>query len=179
MTSTDNIGRRPVLLSILPGYCDKFVPECETGNLPPTLSSLFNEEFLEMSYLDLLKKCEESFFSITVTQQQAKHLEKVTRSQADSKMWFQYRASCVTASKFKAAAHTNKSSPSQSLIKTICYPESHKFTSEATQWGCTHEESARDAFFRNSKDHHANLKIERCGLVVNPCYPHLGACLMV
>ena len=157
----DGIGRRPVLLSILPGYSDKFVPESETGILPPTLLSLFNEEFLELSYLELLKTCEESFASIRVTQQQAKHLEAVTRRQADSKTWFQYRAGRVTASKFKAAAHTNKSSPSQSLIKTICYPESHKFTSEATRWGCTHEESARDAYFRNSKDHHTNFKIER------------------
>ena len=129
----DGIGRRPVLLSILPGYSDKFVPESETGILPPTLSSLFNEEFLELSYLELLKTCEESFASIRVTQQQAKHLEAVTRRQADSKIWFHYRAGRVTASKFKAAAHTNKSSPSQSLIKkAICYPESHIFTSEAT-----------------------------------------------
>ena len=133
-------------MSILPGYCDKFVPECEVGILPSTLSSLFNEEFLELSYLELLKKCEESFCSITVTEQQAKHHEEATRDQADSKTWFQYRAGRVTASKFKAAAHTNKSSPSQSLLKTII-----------------------------SKDCHANLKIGCCGLVVHPCYPHLGA----
>ena len=47
----ESIGRRPVLLLILPGYCDKFVPECEVGTLPPTLSSLFSEEFLELSYV--------------------------------------------------------------------------------------------------------------------------------
>lgn len=49
----ESIGRKPVLLSILPGYCDKFVSECEVETLPPTLSSLFN---LELSYLELLKK---------------------------------------------------------------------------------------------------------------------------
>ena len=43
------------------------------------------------------------------------------------------------------------------------------------QWGCTHEKSAPDAYFRISKDCHANLKIECCGSVVHPCYPHLGA----
>ena len=32
----ESIGRKPVLLSILPGYCDKFVPECEVGTLDPT-----------------------------------------------------------------------------------------------------------------------------------------------
>ena len=84
---------------------------------------------------------------MTITEQQAKHLEEATRGQADSKTWFQYRPGRVTASKFKAAAHTNKSSPSQSLIKTNCYPESHKFTSEATKWGRPHEETARDTFF--------------------------------
>ena len=117
----ESTGRRPVLLSILPGYCDKFVPQSETGVLPPTLSTLFKNEFLQLSYPELLKECEESFLSITVTQQQAKNLEEATRTQADSKTWFRYRAGRVTASKFKAAARTNKSSPSQSLIRAICY----------------------------------------------------------
>jgi len=32
-------------------------------------------------------------------QQQAKHLEEATRTQADSKTWFQYLAGHITASK--------------------------------------------------------------------------------
>ena len=59
----ESIGRRSVMLSILPGCCHKFAPECEVGTLPPTLPSLFNEEFLELSHLELLNKCEESYNS--------------------------------------------------------------------------------------------------------------------
>ena len=41
---------------------DKFVSECEVGSLPPNLSSLFNEEVLELSYLELLKKMRKLLF---------------------------------------------------------------------------------------------------------------------
>jgi len=44
--------------------------------------------YLQLSFTELLKKCKENFLSITVTQQQAKHLEEATRTQADSKTWF-------------------------------------------------------------------------------------------
>ena len=49
MTCTDNW--MPALLSVLPGYSDKFVPGCETEILPPTLLSLFNEEFFWNSHI--------------------------------------------------------------------------------------------------------------------------------
>ena len=101
----DGIGRRPVLLSILPGYSDKFVPESETGILPPTLLSLFNEEFLELSYLELLKTCEENFASIRVTQQQAKHLEAVTRRPLTKNLETVYNDDTLLKISFKREWH--------------------------------------------------------------------------
>ena len=53
------------------------------------------------------KKCESIFENLAVTQEQAKNVEVVTCAQALSKVWFRYRTGRITASRFKAAAHTD------------------------------------------------------------------------
>ena len=40
----------PSLLSIVPGYCDAYIPLSESGSLPKPLTSLFNEELMDASY---------------------------------------------------------------------------------------------------------------------------------
>ena len=166
---------KPVLLSIIPGFCDEYIPRCEKGVLPLPLIDLFDKEMLEATYMDLLMKCEEVFNSLSVTKEQAQELEEVTRNQSLSKLWFQYRAGRVTASMLKAAVHTDATQPSQSLIKKICYPESCTFTSEATEWGLKHEKTALEAYYSDMKKKHSNFKVEASGLVLHPDYPHLGA----
>jgi hypothetical protein len=68
-----------------------------------------------------------------VTVDQCDNLEKYTKDQAKSKMWFRYCAGRVTASNFKLAVKTNLTNPSQSLITSVCYPESRKFYSKTTR----------------------------------------------
>ena len=82
--------------------------------------------------------------------------------QANSKDWFALSAGRITASKIRAAVHTNIEKPSVSSIKTICYP------SKYTRWGCDHEEEA-------VKEYEKGLQISPTGLVIHPSYPHLGA----
>ena len=82
----------------------------------------------------------------TMLMQHCEMVEQVTRSQAHSKLWYVYRAGRITASNFKSAVHTNPSNPSTSLIKKICYPQSYKFKTEATQWGLDHEQLAIASF---------------------------------
>jgi hypothetical protein len=60
---------------------------------------------------------------------------------AKSKMWFRFRAGRITASKMKEVCRTHLVKPSESLIKSVCYPGENKFTNAATQWGCDHEKS--------------------------------------
>lgn len=99
---------------------------------PPLLSELYKTNFLHLLYHELLDQCDEVFDSLAVTEDQAVNLENETQGQAKSKLWFQHRAGRITASHFKAAACTDATQPSQSLIKSICYPEAYKFNSAAT-----------------------------------------------
>ena len=43
----------PAILSIIPGYCEAYIPVQE-NDLPPPLSDLFKEEYLGTPYTDLL-----------------------------------------------------------------------------------------------------------------------------
>ena len=55
---------------------------------------------------------------------QANLVEEMTRTQGDSKLWFQQRAEWIIASKLRDVLHTDYSQPSISMIQSICYPTS-------------------------------------------------------
>lgn len=124
--------KMPSVLSTVPGYCDQYIPKSESGCLPKPLNGLFQGEFLELSNTKLLEECEEIFTNLNVSDEQAKAVEESTKGQCNVKLWFQHRAGCITASKFKDAVHTDVTQPSQSLIKRICYPESCRVVAEST-----------------------------------------------
>ena len=110
-------GGKPVLLSVVPGFCNDYIPRCEKGVLPLPLISVFDNGMLEATFVDLLVKYEEVFSHLAVTSEQARVLEEATKNQSLCKLWFQYRAGRITASLLKAAVHTDAGQPSQSLIK--------------------------------------------------------------
>ena len=77
--------------------------------------------------------------SIEVIDYMAQAVEKETRKQNKTALWFKYRAGRVTAFHMKAVCHTDVINPAQSLMKSIYYPEAFNFTSKQTNWGCRHE----------------------------------------
>ena len=118
------------------------------------------------------------FQSYSITHEQAKQIELKTREQAGSKIWFQQWAGRVTASKFRAAAHSDVAQPSQSLITSVCYPESSRFKSTATEWGCKHEVTALEAYKRQVWQNHADVTVSKGGLCVDIAYPFWELLLM-
>ena len=74
---------------------------------------------------------------LQITDEQASLVEVETRGQANNKGWYAYRAGRLTACHIKAIAHTNTAMPSPSLIKRICYPELHRFSTQATRYSGT------------------------------------------
>ena len=68
---------------------------------------------------------------------------------------------------------TDPGNPSQSLIRRICYPEIHNFSSKATKWGCEHETSARSAYTDIMKDVHSGFVCKESGLAISITYPFI------
>ena len=72
-------------------------------------------------------------------------VEKETRLQIQSRLWFIFRAGRV---RMKSVYHINPENPSQSLIKTICYPEEFSFDSKKTAWGSKKEKRAQEFYLK-------------------------------
>ena len=62
----------------------------------------------------------------------------------------------------KAVCHTQLTSPSQSLIKAICYPEAFKFVARSTSWGCDHEKIALQHYEHVAMEKHDDLRLTKC-----------------
>ena len=142
-------------------------------NFPEPLSMLHKPAYMELEYHELLEACEA--VKVDITKEMALAIEKETRLQSNSKLWFKYRAGHVTASRMKAVCHTDPTNPSQSLVKAICYPEMFCFTSKQTAWGCRHEKSAWEIYTQTVKGEHTNLSVCDPGLLINHNWPFIGA----
>ncbi len=172
-SSINKSKSKPGILSIIPEFSDKYVPMYSLPEFPRPLSLLYDPNNLKFDYHELLKKCES--ICVDVSQQMAVAVEKESREQYKSRVWFHYRAGRITASKMKSVCHTNPANPAQSLIKQVCYPPMHTFTSKQTKWGCTHEKAARDYYEKRMKKSHTAFSNTNSGFVINPEWPFIGA----
>ena len=103
-------------------------------------------------------------------------VEKDTRPQAKCSGFFRHRAGRIGASVSGTAFHTNLAQPSQSLIKTICYPHLYKAqSSKAIRHGRRYEDYAIKAYETQMKATHVNFQLQRCGLFINKEHPFLHA----
>lgn len=127
---------------------------------------------------DLVESVKSTMQSYQVTNDEICNLEKETRLQSKCTLWSVHRAGRITATNFKLAVHTNPNQPFISLVKKLCYPQQHAFTSSATRWGCEHETTAVEEFFDWFTLEHENPELSGCGFVINKNYPFLGAVLM-
>ena len=110
-----------------------------------------------------------------MSQEQVYCVEQETRNQSKNLLWFKFRAGRITASLMKRVSKTDPNKPSQSHVKQISYPELVKFTSKATQWGCSHENVALNFYTSKMRVHHENVSVEDCGFYISHQFLHIGA----
>ena len=161
---------KPVVLSLIHPYSDSYIAK---SNRVQTIPDLFDNKFLKMEYHELLKACADVRIELPETDRAL--IEKDTRKQAGTSLFYRHRAGRIGASLSKQASHTNPAQPSQSLINTICYPKLFTFTSAATEHGCRHERLAITTFEETMKTKHKNFKIQQCGTFIHPEHQWLHA----
>nr|XP_033935033.1 uncharacterized protein LOC117443188 [Pseudochaenichthys georgianus] len=129
---------------------------------------------LQLSPTELQNACQD-FRQEELTQPQVQAVEEETRNQSLSPIWFSQRAGRITASRLKQVLQTSLAQPSKSLIKSICYPEAHKFSTAATRYGCKYEATARKQYEGVQSLHHQGFSCKDSGLWLNPQWPYMGA----
>ena len=92
-------GKPAAILSIVPSFCEAYVPLQVKGDLPSPLKNLYNESFSSLTYPELLLKCEEAYNNLSITSNQANLVEVKTRNQSNSKIWYQQRAGRIKSTK--------------------------------------------------------------------------------
>ena len=164
-----------VLLSLINGFNDNFVPLYVKGVLPQPLTALYNQKYQEMPLPEILKACEALFDTVTITPEQATTVELETRGQSKCELWYEQRAGRITASNLRKVLHTDFSKPSVSLLKTICYPHTMKFYSKACEYGQQHEADALHIYSNNMKIAHPFYELLKSRLVLDTENPFIGA----
>ncbi|XP_063078672.1 uncharacterized protein LOC134468728 [Engraulis encrasicolus] len=128
----DGKSCRPAVLSVVPGYATSYVPKAVRLDLPEPLTSLYDKKARDLSLAELQEQAEGIFDDLAVTEEQSDIVEEETQAQSKSRIWYDQRSGRVTGSTFRAATRTDIRKPAVSLMRQICYPKSHVFTSEAT-----------------------------------------------
>lgn len=162
---------KPAVLSVLPGYCDRYIPSALSSDLPLILTDLYRPGNLTLGYYDLLKQADKTV--LTVTDQQCQAVEMKTRDQSNSRLWFRMRAGRITASKFKNVCCTDPANPSLSLIMAVCHPDTVRFKTAATSYGCQHERDALKHYKETSP--HNQVCVSPSGFFISAEHPYFGA----
>ena len=166
-----------MLLALTDQFSDSYIPLYEQGLLPKPLSLLYEEVLI---FSQLLNKSESIYHNTKLTADQVKKVEEMTREQVNSKLWFQQQCGHVTASKLRAALHTNYSKPLKSLLQsTYLLPSSNTILLQSLciQYGYEHEDTARKAYMEVMGKEHNSFKITKVGLVLDANNPFIGASL--
>ena len=139
------------------------------------MRDLYQPQNEELTYSELLEVCKQVM--ISVDNEDVTKIEMFTRDQNKSSAWYTQRAGRITASIMKSVCVSDPGNPAQSIIKRVCYPDSTKFKTAATAWGCEHESSARVAYINLMEFSHTASSCKESGLVVSLTHPFIGASL--
>ena len=115
---------------------------------------------------------DEHIFNMTVTDEEIRETERLTRGQNKNSLWFDKRKSLLTASNFGKAAKT-KVEPSKKL-KAMLYAN---FTTEAVQYGIESEERAVVIYIKDMSEKGITVKVDEVGLLQSKETPFLAASL--
>lgn len=159
------------ILTVVEPFSNNFITDVTIKKL----TNLFSSQNTKLPWKELLGKCRDVEHKLCITKCESEKIELETRKQSKSKKWFDFRTGRITSSNMKAVCRTEVDAPSVSVIKKICYPFAHNFSTAATEWGKQHEKEARLKYTAELEKRHKNFSITENGLIINPDFPFIGA----
>uniref|UniRef100_A0A672LW45 YqaJ viral recombinase domain-containing protein n=1 Tax=Sinocyclocheilus grahami TaxID=75366 RepID=A0A672LW45_SINGR len=148
-----NTGARSAILSVLPHYCEDFKDPIQPIRNLKSLTSIRNTSLDGSDFSTLQQHCQTIISTADVSEGQAAQIERRTRGQHNSSLWFAARAGRITASCMHHVYATDINSPALSTVKKVCYPKHGPETADTT-WGIRQEENARKAYISKTRGQH-------------------------
>lgn len=128
------------------------------------ISRLFNTSHKEADLNDLVTFGDK--IQLKMDPSEIAKVEVETRSQSSNSLWFKLRIGRVTASVFKDVCRTSIAHPSKTLLKKMCFPDTEPLKVRSLEYGRKTEIEALRKIKSQYKKQHANLEIQKVGLIV-------------
>lgn len=126
--------------------------------------------FKEIQHVESLLKID-----FNINKKDVESVERKTRAQHKSKLWYKFRARRITASQFKSCCTASHKNASSGLIKRIINPEKFRFSSKFTNWGHANESNAVVIYVNLMEKNHKYFKIKSPGLIISIETPYFPA----
>lgn len=112
--------------------------------------------------------------SLRITEDKVREIERNTRQQRLSSLWFSSRRYRITASNFGTVLTLQRRTKPDNLVLQILRPKS--FSSAATNYGIENEPHALQAYISYQQNHgHPDLTVSPSGFIISTDHPFLGA----
>ena len=125
--------------------------------------------------LEKLKRTMSAFkTSLQITPEEARDIERNTREQSLSPLWYAVRKHRITASLFGSVLSRKTDTPPDCLVLRVIQPKN--FSTPATRYGRECEELAVKEYVSYQRSHgHSDIMVTASGVIINPDYFFLGA----
>ena len=171
-----------VVFSVLPGYdlpaqSQELTIHQDDPHLPAPLDDLYDSHSITLPGTEFEQLCSQVFDKLKVSKEEAEFLERSTRSQSSSVVWHEHRKGRIMSSYFSDGLkhiYALKSYPT-SLVKKILQYEGISQHVPALKWGREKEAEACISYIKDMGKKRTNFFVRLAGLVIDPCYPFLGA----
>lgn len=172
-----SVAPNAAVFTTLPGYSSGHHLEHQSlePEIPSVLTDMYDPELINCSPEELAEKCLETFFTISVTQDQCNFLEQSTRGQSYTRLWYDHRCGRITASKFFSVVRCKEKTFPKSIVQDIMQYTGPNPQIPSLKWGREKEPVARHQYIQDAQVVHTNLQVKPIGLVINTKYPFLGA----
>ena len=123
------------------------------------------------------EEIKELFYSnkLWPTSAQIAQLEKVTRDQAVSRLWYEHRKGRITASKFHDVCNRKSSTTSDTLLCSIMgYNQKDLSKVKAVAWGVDNEDNARQLYEKVMRGSHQTFSLRLSGFLVDSSKPFIS-----
>jgi hypothetical protein len=110
--------------------------------------------------------------NISISEDQCKVIETLTRKQSLNKNWSNARCGRITSSNFGQVCKRKEEVVPVSILKNIMGYTS--FQCASVMWGRSHEPAARRIYCKILRECHPGINVTECGLLVSPQIPYLG-----
>ncbi|XP_041376830.1 uncharacterized protein LOC121389299 [Gigantopelta aegis] len=147
--------------------------------IEPKIPPLHNIDFLYKNSINLAsEQCQATFsqyfHNLKISGSDCASIEQQTRQQAKSSKWQQARVGRITTSNFGLVCKTKQTTSPENLIGTL-FGYNGDVNTASVRWGQSHEAAALRVYTKKLNRKHCDLEVTKCGLNVNPKYPHLGS----